>query len=211
MSKQILHLDRIEFKTVKIDANRGDFPLDKVFPQLTVADESLKVLTRSSLYYPPEEIRDPRVFVLTYGIKIENDPSAETPVSPYEVEVEASAFFRYVGGDEFANEERFRAVRFSGYQILYGAIREMVSGVTARSRHGLWHLPARTFGAVAAARAKEDQAERASLLAKLEGGSTAAQVSEETTPTDLSSTDAGGASGKPSKARSRRLNIARRS
>jgi hypothetical protein len=41
----------------------------------------------------------------------------------------------------------------------------MVSNLTARSRHGLWHLPARNFGRVAEQQAKEDEAARQEKLA----------------------------------------------
>jgi preprotein translocase subunit SecB len=82
---------------------------------------------------------------------------------PYEIEVEAVGYFRYVGGDEFKGVDRFRAVRFSGYQILHGAIREMVSNLTARARHGLWHLPARNFGDIAKTQAEEDEERRQKL------------------------------------------------
>ena len=164
MSAQILLLDRVEFTTVKIEANIGEFKADGSFPQLAVIEDDLTVFARSELAYPPGETEDPRHFMLTYGVKIEASESGQA--TPYDIEIEAAGFFRYVGGDEFKEERRFRAVRFSGYQILYGAIREMVSNVTARSRHGLWHLPARNFGAVAEAKANEDEAERKAALAK---------------------------------------------
>lgn len=167
MSTQILLLDRVEFSTIRVKAGSGDFSQDENFPQLAVEPENVHFLTRSDLIYPPEQIEDPRHFVLTYGVKIARKDGDEKDALPYEIEIEASGYFRYVGGEEFKEERRFRAVRFSGYQILYGAIREMVCNLTARSRHGLWHLPARNFGAIAEARANEDEAERKKALEAL--------------------------------------------
>lgn len=160
---QKLLLDRVEFRTIKIDVMEGEFNRSDIFPQLDFDSADLKYLVRSDLYFPEEELDDPRIFMLSYGVKV--DSADQTTMPPYELEVEAVAYFRYVAGEEFSGEHRFRAVRFSGYQILYGAIREMVSNLTARSSHGTWNLPARNFNGVAEARAKEDEAER---LARVE-------------------------------------------
>jgi preprotein translocase subunit SecB len=164
MSSQILLLDRVEFIKINVEALSGKYPLDETFPQLVIDPDKVEVLTRSDLVYPQESIQDPRVFVLIYGVKIGGN-AEDNSVLPYSIEIEAAGYFRYVGGDEFVGENRFRAVRFSGYQILYGAIREMVSSLTARGRHGLWHMPARNFGGIAQARAKEDEARRQAALA----------------------------------------------
>jgi len=166
MSAQILLFDRVEFLTVKIEANKGEFPLDSSFPQLEIDTEKFELLTRSDLVYPDDQANDPRLFMLTYGLKISKGEIGDQRRVPYDIEIEATGYFRYIGGEEFKEERRFRAVRFSGYQILYGAIREMVSNVTARSRHGLWHLPARTFNAIAEARAIEDETERKKIVAE---------------------------------------------
>lgn len=164
MSSQILLLDRVEFGIIKVESRFGDFGQDASFAQLALEGDDIPFLTRSDLVYPPDQLDDPRYFMLTYGVKISQEHSPDQKL-PYEVEVEATGFFRYVGGDEFKDERRFRAVRFSGYQILYGAIREMVSNLTARGKHGLWHLPARNFGGIAEVKANEDQARRQQAIA----------------------------------------------
>ena len=166
MGNQILNLDRVEFLNIKVVTNDGAFLKSETFPQLQVDNETMDVLTRSNLTFAPDEIDDPRHFMLVYGIKIDSEGRKKNDQLPYGLEIEAVGYFHYSGGDEFKNEDRFRAVRHSGYQILYGAIREMVSNLTARSRHGLWHLPARNFGRVAEMLAKEDEAARQEKLAK---------------------------------------------
>src|SRR5690348_10810080 len=141
---QKLLLDRIEFPKIKVESVPGSFGRHSYFPQLEIDSTDVAFLVRSQLIYSPDELEDPRAFMLSYGVKVAN--GKDQPKVPYEIEVEACAYFRYVGGDEFIGADRFRAVRFSGYQILYGAIREMVTNLTARGVHGMWVLPARNFG-----------------------------------------------------------------
>lgn len=164
MSSQILLLDRIEFSTIKVESLRGNFPLDQSFPQLAINPDEITFLTRSELIFPEDQVTDPRHFALTYGIKVNRSDTPENQFSPYEIEVEAIGYFRYVGDAEYQGVDRLRAVYFSGYQILHGAIREMVCNLTARGRHGLWHLPARSFGGIAKERAEQDEERRQQLL-----------------------------------------------
>ncbi|WP_208512074.1 hypothetical protein [Variovorax paradoxus] len=164
MSAQLLLLDRVEFSTIKIEAAKGEkFEMEGGFPQLKFDFEKTVFLTRSTLSYPEEEAADPRHFALQYGIKVEEDAQKGVR-APYFIEVEAIGYLRYTGGEEFQGEDRFRAVRFSGYQILYGSIREMVCNLTARGRHGMWQLPARHFQGVAKTRATEDERQRLEFL-----------------------------------------------
>lgn len=165
-SAQILLLDRVEFSVIKVESLHGEFPLDPGFPQLAIDPEKVNYLTRSELIFPEDQAVDPRHFALTYGVKVNRDDVPMDRGSPYEIEVEAVGYFRYVGGDEFKGVDRFRAVYFSGYQILHGAIREMVCNLTARGRHGLWHLPARSFGSIAKEHAERDEERRQQLLAQ---------------------------------------------
>lgn len=165
MSEQILLLDRVEFTKIKIETEESsDFRVGDPFPQIDFDFEDVRFLTRSDLWYPPSDAEDPRLFALTYGIKLDLDEQSG-PVLPYSIEVEAVGFFRYVGDDEYRGVDRFRAVRFSGFQILYGAIREMVCNLTARGTHGLWQLPARRFNVAAAEFAAEDEKGRLELVA----------------------------------------------
>lgn len=165
MSAQLLLLDRIEFSTIKVEsAKNGEFERSSDFPQLEFDFEKADFLTRSSLSYPPEEAEDPRHFSLRYGVKIDEADQKEFK-TPYSIEVEVVGFFRYTGGEEFKGMDRFRAVRFSGYQILYGAIREMVCNLTARGRYGIWQLPARHFQGVAKIKAEEDEKRRIDFIA----------------------------------------------
>ena len=163
MSAHKLLLDRIEFIKVSIQSSLGTFEADANFPQLKFDWDLARILHRSNLLYDPKSIEDPRLFYLRMGVRIE--AKEDSASLPYEVDVEAAGFLEYVG-DEFSGADRFRAVRFSGYQILYGAIREMVANITGRSRSGVLHLPAQQFGGMAKAHADRDEQERQEALAK---------------------------------------------
>lgn len=187
MSQPLLLVERIEFEAVKVQANRGRQPeTDDAFPQLKCDFEKIEVLVRSELDYPETEAQDPCHFRFLYGVKIDRPSKKDAAEPPYRLEVEAVGFFRYVGGDAHTGVERFRAVRFTGYQILYGAIREMVANVTARGPNGLWHLPGRNFHGVAKAMAEKDEAKRAEKLKLTQGSGESGDSMpiEQSTPTE---------------------------
>jgi preprotein translocase subunit SecB len=165
MSQQQLLLDRIEFSTIKVDTVAdSEVKHEEAFPQIRFDFNNVMFLVRSELSYPSEEVRDPRHFALTYAVKLDTKSQEKGLKLPYEVEVEATAYLRYEGGEDYTGVDRFRAVRHSGYQILYGAMREMICNLTARGRHGMWQLPARRFDAVAKDRAEQDEKSRQELL-----------------------------------------------
>lgn len=156
-----LSLERLEFKLVHVKTNlKATAESDRVFPQLKVDLSAYEQMYRSSLTYDHANAEDPRVFVLSYGIKLDGKEGTQVP---YEVEVEAVAFMRY-DGDDHEGQDRFRAVRMSGYQIIHGAIREMVANITARGRHGLMQLPARNFNPESKAGAEQDEHSRQEYL-----------------------------------------------
>lgn len=168
MSQPLLLVERIEFEVVKIETNREcRVEANEAFPQLKCDFDKIELLVRSELDYPESEARDPTHFRFLYGVKIDRPSKEASAEPPYTVEVEAVGFFRYVGGDAHTGVERFRAVRFTGYQILYGAIREMVANVTARGPNGLWHLPGRSFHGVAKAMSEKDEEGRIEKLKRV--------------------------------------------
>lgn len=162
-----LGLDRLEFHEIKIKANnKAKSAMEGHVPQLQIDFEKYNLYHRSKIVFPDSEVNDPRHFAVTYGVKLE---SKTDELMPYEIEVEAMALLNY-RGDDLKGADRFRAVRFSGYQILHGAIREMVANFTARSRHGLLQIPSRNFNGVARREAEEDEAERVVHAARLNEG-----------------------------------------
>lgn len=167
MNPLLLLVERIEFEVVKVEASRSaEVQMHEAFPQLKCDFTKIEVLVRSQLDYPDAEAADPTHFRFLYGVRAGKPTKPEMVAPPYCIEMEAVGYFRYVGGDAHIGVERFRAVRFTGYQILYGAIREMIANVTARGPNGLWHLPGRNFHGVAKVMAEKDEEGR---KAKLQG------------------------------------------
>jgi preprotein translocase subunit SecB len=158
-----LLLDRLEFVTVNIKCLvKAEVSRDAAFPQLKMDFDKYTLLQRSGLQYDPRTANDPRNFAAFYGVKLEAKDKQEVP---YEIEVDAVAFLRYEG--DYSPQDRFRSVRLSGYQIMYGAIREMVANVTSRARHGTMQLPARNFNGMAKLDAEEDEKQRQEHLGQL--------------------------------------------
>lgn len=174
MNPLLLLVERIEFEVVKVEASRSaEVKMHEAFPQLKCDFAKIEVLVRSQLDYPETEAADPTHFRFLYGIRAGKPTKSEMVAPPYCIEVEAVGYFRYVGGEAHVGVERFRAVRFTGYQILYGAIREMVANVTARGPNGLWHLPGRNFHGVAKVMAEKDEESRQAKLQRTESESVA--------------------------------------
>jgi len=169
-----LSLDRLEFHEIKIKANpKAISVLENHLPQLRIDFNKYDLYHRSKIAFPDSEVENPRHFAVTYGVKLESKPG-ET--MPYDIEVEAMALLNYQGEDH-AGADRFRAVRFSAYQMLHGAIREMVANLTARSRHGLLQIPSRNFNRIAKHEADEDEAERLAHISRLKEGTKADLIS----------------------------------
>lgn len=164
MKASPLLLDRLEFSQLHLAAN-PDYKngLQKEFPQLAFSFKNIFFQRRSSVDYPPDQVDDPRHFIFKLGIKLDQASQKDGIVLPYEVEVEAVAFFRYMT-DEMNGADRFRAVRASGYPMLYGAIREMIANLTARGSFGLWQLPSTNFSRAAEQESKLDEEQRLALV-----------------------------------------------
>lgn len=180
-----LGLDRLEFQEVKIRANsKAKSVTESHVPQLRIDFEKYNLYHRSRIAFPDSEVDDPRHFAFTYGVKLE---SKADELMPYEIEVEAMALLNYKG-DELKGAERFRAVRLSGYQMLHGAIREMVANVTARSRHGLLQIPSRNFNGLAKREADEDEAGRVAHAVQIKGGDTKGLTATDVVPKKVTRT-----------------------
>lgn len=154
-----LSIDQIYFDKVSIEANadyEGEFSEDLM--KLDFNFKGSNIFRSVSLGYPAEDAADPRAFVFSLTIAFENEKQTDGIVFPYDVEVRATAYLHYRADESGAR--RFTAVRGTGYPLLYGAIREMISTLTARSQNGLWLIPAANFIEAAKTEAEEDEADR---------------------------------------------------
>lgn len=166
MKATSLSVDKVEFVHVKVETNpdfSGDF--SESLHQLDFDFTGVMFKRRTMLRYEREHSADPKVFIFGLSIRLSKEDEADDAVDlPYFIDVRALVYLRYVS-DALSGMERFRAVRATGYSILYGAIREMVSNLTARSTHGLWTLPAADFNKAAHEEAERDDVRRMAYLA----------------------------------------------
>lgn len=165
MKSSQLSVDKVEFVDIKVSTNHnysGD--LSPALCQLEYEFKGTKFVRSTNLSYDLDAAEDPRYFIFAIKLNLLQKDQEEDISLPYQVEIHARVYMRYKT-DKLHGEERFRAVRATGYGILYGAIREMVSNLTARAQHGIWFLPAADFNPAAAAEAKKDEENR---LAKLQ-------------------------------------------
>ncbi len=153
MKPSILSLTRLEFEKIHIEFNPNyvEEKGDSGFPQLDFNFNNVVFEIASSLAYPDQEIDDPRHFTLMLRLSIKQE-SQETGITiPYSISIEGRVYLYFKGNDE--GLPRFKAVRNTGYMMLWGAFREQVANFTSRSGHGLWFLPSPNF-----TRSVEDEA-----------------------------------------------------
>lgn len=167
MKAPSLSVDKVEFVHVKVEANPlFDGEYSQEFLQLDFPFKGVLFRRRMTLQYDKSKSDDPKDFIFGLNIVLVNNEEAENNVDlPYTVDVKAIVYLRYKS-DSLQGMERFRAVRATGYAILYGAIREMVSNLTARASHGMWSLPSADFNAAAHEEAEQDEAKRQAYLLK---------------------------------------------
>ncbi|MBR8234204.1 MULTISPECIES: hypothetical protein [unclassified Burkholderia] len=165
MKPSPLTLERLEFSTISIEVNRDyENGETNALPQLAFDFRGVNFRRSALLRYPHEEAADPKHFFCEFRLKITKSDQKKI-IIPYELDIEVSALFTYLD-DRFTGAERFRAVRFTAYQMLYGAIREMVSNLTARSVFGMLQLPSADFRQASREDSEKDEKERLELLAE---------------------------------------------
>lgn len=167
MKAASLSITKVEFIHVKVESN-SDFEGEhsSEFYQLDFPFDGVTFQRRMSLQYDKAKSEDPRTFIFGLNIMLEEDEEdPDNKPLPYRIDIKAVVYMRYASS-QYQGMERFRAIRATGYSILYGAIREMVSNLTARGPHGMWSLPAADFNAAAAEEAKRDEEKRQEYLAK---------------------------------------------
>lgn len=165
MKAASLSVGKVEFVHVKVESNPdfiGDF--SDSLRQLDFNFDGVFFKRRTMLKFDRETSADPKEFIFGLNVRLSKEDGDEDSVElPYFIDVRAVAYLRYLS-DAKSGMELFRGVRATGYAILYGAIREMVSNLTARSTHGLWTLPAANFDQAAHEEAQRDEERRQAYL-----------------------------------------------
>lgn len=170
MKAASLSITKVEFIHIKVEAN-SDFEGEhsSEFHQLDYSFSGVVFKRRMSLQYDKTKSEDPRSFIFGLSIML-NDEDQDSEKSdglklPYKIDIKAVAYMR-LESDRLQGYDRFRGIRVTGYSILYGAIREMVSNLTARGPNGMWSLPAADFLAAAEEEARRDEEKRQEYLAQ---------------------------------------------
>lgn len=83
---------------------------------------------------------DPYLYGVILKLLIDN---VEGKIAPYDIEVSAIGHFRI--SKNVPLEKRYNLISVNGCSMLYGAIREQVMNITARSVHGMLVLPTASF------------------------------------------------------------------
>lgn len=157
MKAPLLSVNRIEFLKIGVEANQGfESEEEAVYQQLMFSFKGVRFWRQAGIKYPESELDDPRSFSFSLRVVLSKENQGDAGVEiPYHIDVQVVAYMSY-HSDNHVGFERFRAVRATGYGILYGAIREMVSNLTARGPHGMWMLPAADFNEASSKEARKD-------------------------------------------------------
>lgn len=164
-----LTLNRLEFTNISIEANEN-FNIENqptYAPQLEFNFQGIMFRKKSSLAYPDDEVDAPKNFALMFELAIDKKDQKEDVCPPYFFRVAAQAFLTLERHDFDNKVEVFRAVRQTGYSMIYGAMREMVANLTCRSTHGMMQLPTAQFQSQAKLEAEADEKVRVKRLPKL--------------------------------------------
>lgn len=167
MRPSALTLERLEFSRIRVESN-PDYPLpdDQSGQQLSFSFNGVNFRRTAQLRFPTDEAADPKHFFCKFGFRVAKEDQKDK-VIPYEIDVEVVAFFTYLD-DSLKGADRFRGVRLTAYQMLYGALREMISNLTARSTFGMMQLPSADFREAARVDSEADEKRRQVRLSKLE-------------------------------------------
>lgn len=166
MKAPLLSVDKVEFEKISVEVNpEFDGAYSSELKKIDFNYKGSRFFRSVSLSYPDDQLNDPRFFSFTFNLLLNQENQKTEIVLPYSIDVKATAYMRY-DGEKHKNVELFRAVRATGYAILYGSIREMISNLTARGPHGLWMLPAADFNSAAQEEAQRDEKDRQSCLAE---------------------------------------------
>lgn len=164
MKSAQISVDKVEIVDLKISTNeKFSGEISQALCQLEYNFQGTRFSRAVGLNYAEEDAADPKLFIFSIKLKLANEEQDETVTLPYEIESRVRVYMKYKA-DRLHGAERFRAVRATGYAIAYGAIREMVANITARSQHGIWFLPAADFNSAAAEESLKDEENRKQFL-----------------------------------------------
>lgn len=163
-----IQLGLISFRRVSVELDERDLPENTAAPTDVVFDfENVIIGTHVGLSPMEDDDRPGKNFFLILQVKVENKPSKEkdTRFSPYRLDIEAGASVKALPGAEALGDIN-DLVAVNGTGLLWSAIREQVTSLTARMPAGPVILPTVNFRDLRQKKADAGVAEPARALAK---------------------------------------------
>lgn len=142
-----IQLSQISFRRVNVELDAARVPEDGSVPQDVSFDfDGVNVATHVSFSPADESEAAGTAFFLALRVVIDNQVSGEKDLrfSPYLVDIEAGAVVRALPGTEDLGDVEDLVV-VNGTSLLWSAIREQVSNLTARMPAGAVMLPTVNF------------------------------------------------------------------
>lgn len=136
MEPSIINLLGMRFAGVKVTPQPNDKVDDRDIEAFDF--EGVEIGEASHTFLLNED--DPYLYGVILKLSIDN---AEGKIAPYDIEVCAVGHFRI--NKNVPLEKRYNLISVNGCSMLYGAIREQVINITARSVHGMLVLPTASF------------------------------------------------------------------
>lgn len=140
MRPSVIQLRQLVFKGIHLEPVE---PTGEVIPEATHIDFEgivFRVNLGIETLATDEENNGPHSFVVMLGIAIDN---TEGKPSPYLLDMTALGLIEV--NDQVEQEKRADLAAVNGASLIYGAIRELVTTLTARSVAGLFVLPTMDF------------------------------------------------------------------
>lgn len=136
MEPSIINLLGMRFAGVKVNPQPNDKVGNKDIE--TFDFEGVEIGEASNTFLIDED--DPYLYGVILKFTIDNTAGT---IAPYDIEVCVLGHFRI--NESVPLAERHNLISVNGCSILYGAIREQVMNITARSVHGMLVLPTASF------------------------------------------------------------------
>lgn len=144
-----IQLSQISFRRVSVELDGKRFPSDGSEPK-NLSHDFDRVKIATGVNFSPEDEGDGEGrgtgYFLALRVAVDNQEKEEgdTRFSPYLIDIEAGAVIRALPGSE-ALEDIEGIVLVNGTSLLWSAIREQVSNLTARMPAGAVTLPTVNF------------------------------------------------------------------
>jgi preprotein translocase subunit SecB len=135
-----LQLQKLVFTRIKVEAAKA---FEKITPKDDATNfdfQGVTLITNLACGHAQGQEKNPRDFLVKLGIILNNKQGKP---APYLVDIEAAGYISL--SEVIPKDDRSDIALVNGASLLYGAIRELVTHLTARAPLGLCQLPTMNF------------------------------------------------------------------